>query len=182
MKSEDAFTGYNSKMKETARKLRKNMTKQEKNLWYDFLKLYPVKWYRQRSINSYIVDFYCSQAGLIIELDGYQHYTENGIEYDCIRTDILEKYNLEVIRFSNIQIDYYFNSVCNSINKTVQKRIQKLNKKLSSSASPFSGEIDINERAQVSPERSSDAPITQSVGRTDGNDSIKENGGGVKIK
>jgi len=86
MKNKEAFTGYNSKMKETARSLRKNMTRQEKHLWYDFLRDYPVKWYRQRSVDRFIVDFFCFKARLVIELDGSQHYTEDGMEYDSILT------------------------------------------------------------------------------------------------
>ena len=67
MKNKEAFTGYNSKMKETARSLRKNMTRQEKHLWYDFLRDYPVKWYRQRSVDRFIVDFFCFKARLVID-------------------------------------------------------------------------------------------------------------------
>ena len=122
MKNKEAVTGYNSQMKETARTLRKNMTKQEKHLWYDFLRDYSVKWYRQRSVDRFIVDFFCFQAKLVIELDGNQHYTEDGIAYDTIRTDILEKYDLEVIRFSNIEIDRNFYGVCEAIERKVQER------------------------------------------------------------
>ncbi len=121
MKNKEIFTGYNSKMKDTARTLRKNMTKQEKHLWYDFLRDYPVKWYRQRSVDRFIVDFFCFQAKLVIELDGSQHYTEDGMEYDSIRTDILEKYALEVIRFSNIEIDKNFRNVCEAIDRKVRE-------------------------------------------------------------
>ena len=69
-------------------------------MWYDFLRNYSIKIYRQRPIDQYIVDFYCSKAHLVIELDGSQHYTQEGIEYDTIRTEILEKYQLKVIRLS----------------------------------------------------------------------------------
>ena len=124
MKNKEAFTGYNSKMKETARSLRKNMTRQEKHLWYDFLRDYPVKWYRQRSVDRFIVDFFCFKARLVIELDGSQHYTEDGMEYDSIRTDILEKYNLEVLRFTNLEVDENFRGVCETINGKVRERVQ----------------------------------------------------------
>ena len=126
MRKKEQFTGYNPTLKDLSRELRKNMTRHEKHLWYDFLKSYPVKWYRQRSIDRFIVDFYCSPAKLIIELDGSQHYTEDGIEYDTLRTDILETYDLEVIRFSNIEIDRYFNEVCEIIDQKVKERISKL--------------------------------------------------------
>ena len=124
MKNKEAFTGYNSKMKETARSLRKNMTRQEKHLWYDFLRDYPVKWYRQRSVGRFIVDFFCFKARLVIELDGSQHYTEDGMEYDSIRTDILEKYNLEVLRFTNLEVDENFRGVCETIHGKVRERVQ----------------------------------------------------------
>ena len=126
MKNKEAFTGYNSKMKETARSLRKNMTRQEKHLWYDFLRDYPVKWYRQRSVDRFIVDFFCFKARLVIELDGSQHYTEDGMEYDSIRTDILEKYNLEVLRFTNLEVDENFRGVCETIHGKVRERVQLL--------------------------------------------------------
>ena len=124
MKNKEAFTGYNSKMKETARSLRKNMTRQEKHLWYDFLRDYPVKWYRQRSVDRFIVDFFCFKARLVIELDGSQHYTEDGMEYDSIRTDILEKYNLEVLRFTNMEVDANFRDICETIHGKVRERVQ----------------------------------------------------------
>ena len=124
MKNKEAFTGYNSKMKETARSLRKNMTRQEKHLWYDFLRDYPVKWYRQRSVDRFIVDFFCFKARLVIELDVSQHYTEDGMEYDSIRTDILEKYNLEVLRFTNLEVDENFRGVCETIHGKVRERVQ----------------------------------------------------------
>ena len=124
MKNKEAFTGYNSKMKETARSLRKNMTRQDKHLWYDFLRDYPVKWYRQRSVDRFIVDFFCFKARLVIELDGSQHYTEDGMEYDSIRTDILEKYNLEVLRFTNLEVDENFRGVCETIHGKVRERVQ----------------------------------------------------------
>ena len=124
MKNKEAFTGYNSKMKETARSLRKNMTRQEKHLWYDFLRDYPVKWYRQRSVDRFIVDFFCFKARLVIELDGSQHYTEDGIAYDSIRTDVLERYALEVVRFSNADIDRNFYGVCETIDGKVRERVQ----------------------------------------------------------
>ena len=116
------FTGYNHRMLEQARKLRREMTKQERHLWYDYLKHYPVKFFRQRSIDRYIVDFYCSQAKLIVELDGSQHYTEDGLLYDSIRTEILERYGLAFLRFTNAEVDEYFEAVCMMIDQCVTKR------------------------------------------------------------
>lgn len=123
MKKDRSYTGYNPRLKESARALRKNMTKHEKHLWYDFLRDYPVKFYRQRPIDRYIVDFYCSKAHLVIELDGSQHYTEDGELYDTIRTEILEQYDLHVLRFSNLEIDRNFRGVCDTIDYIVKERI-----------------------------------------------------------
>ena len=116
------FTGYNHRMLEQVRGLRRGMTQHEKRLWYGFLKNYPVKFYRQRSIDRYIVDFYCSAASLVIELDGSQHYTADGKCYDRIRTDVLERYGLSVLRFSNQEIDAYFEAVCMLIDQHVKQR------------------------------------------------------------
>lgn len=119
------FTGYNHKMLEQVRSLRREMTRQEKRLWYDFLKTYPEKFYRQRSIDRYIVDFYCSAARIVIELDGSQHYTQDGIQYDLIRTEVLERYGLLVLRFPNAEIDEHFEAVCMLIDQSVKQRIIK---------------------------------------------------------
>ncbi|MBE6590544.1 MAG: DUF559 domain-containing protein [Ruminococcaceae bacterium] len=109
-----------------ARILRRNMTPQEKRLWYDYLRYYPMKIYKQRIIDNYISDFYCHKAKLVIEIDGSQHYTDKGMEYDKIRTKTLEQYQLEVIRFSNRDIDSNFNEVCDSIDKKIKERLSKL--------------------------------------------------------
>ncbi len=119
------YTGYNSHHIEAARILRKNMTPQERLLWYAYLRNYPVKVYRQRPIDQFIVDFYCSRAHLVIELDGSQHYTTEGISYDFIRTEILEKYQLMVLRFSNAEIDNGFQEVCYILDRTIRERIQQ---------------------------------------------------------
>ncbi len=80
---------HNPKLTENARRLRKGMTKEERRLWYDFLREYPIRFLRPKVIDDYIVDFYCAKAGLIIELDGSQHYEEAGRQYDGIRTERL---------------------------------------------------------------------------------------------
>ena len=113
----------NNKMLPIAKKLRKDMTPQERKLWYLFLQRYPVKIYRQRIIESFIVDFYCYAAKLVIEIDGFQHYTEQGLAYDKERTAILQQYGLTVIRFSNHEINTQFSEVCNVIDREIQCRI-----------------------------------------------------------
>ena len=125
MEKDYYFTGYNSSLCDTARMLRKNMTKQERHLWYDYLKNCSPRWLRQRVIDQYIVDFYCSKAKLIVELDGSQHYTVSGEEYDSVRTEVLEQYGLEVIRFSNDEIDRRFNDSCRFIEEKIKERTGK---------------------------------------------------------
>ena len=104
-----------------ARELRKNMTKQEKHLWYDFLRFYPVKFLRQKIIGSFIADFYCAEAKLVIEVDGSQHYTEEGKRYDSEREQIMKNFGITTIRYKNDDIDKNFNAVCNDIDKHILK-------------------------------------------------------------
>ena len=107
----------------TARALRRNLTPQEHKLWYAFLRNYPIKIYKQRIIESFIVDFYCAEARLVIELDGSQHYTEQGKAYDAERSAILQQYDLFILRFANNDVDNHFNAVCEQIHATIQNRI-----------------------------------------------------------
>lgn len=116
----------NNKLLNVARILRRNMTRQEKHLWYDFLRYYPVKIYKQRIIDNFIADFYCHNARLVIEIDGSQHYTMQGKIYDEARTEIFERYGLYVLRFSNKDIDNKFEGVCQMIDKTIKSRIESL--------------------------------------------------------
>ncbi len=113
----------NNKLLENAKKLRRDMTPQEKHLWYDFLKNYPIKIYKQRIIDNFIVDFYCHKARLVIEIDGAQHYTPEGKSYDNERAKIIEQYNLHILRFSNNDIDTKFDSVCRMIDKEIKKKV-----------------------------------------------------------
>ena len=113
----------NNLLLDTARELRQTMTKQEKHLWYDFLRYYPIKIYKQRIIDSFIVDFYCAKAKLVIELDGAQHYTPQGKKHDRLRTEALQKYDLMVLRFSNNDVDSRFNYVCNTIDAVIRERL-----------------------------------------------------------
>ena len=118
------YTAYNNILLPPAKALRKNMTRQEKHLWYDFLRKYPVKIFKQRPIGTYIADFYCSKARLIIEVDGGQHYTDDGLEYDENRTYALNQLGISVIRFSNYDIDKNFEGVCIEINKAITERLR----------------------------------------------------------
>ena len=78
----------NYRLTGNAKALRKNMTKEERHLWYDFLKTLPFTINRQKVIGMYIVDFYCAEAKLVIELDGSQHYSDGGQQTDKKRINI----------------------------------------------------------------------------------------------
>ena len=110
---------YNKKNIVLAQNLRKNATKQEKHLWYDFLSNYKPRFQRQKAIDNFIADFYCNEAKLIIEIDGSQHFTDSGFAKDKRRTEILEGYDLKVLRFTNSEIDKEFYWVCEQIDFTV---------------------------------------------------------------
>ncbi len=112
----------NNQMLSRAKELRREMTFQERKLWYLFLRKYPVKIYKQRIIDSVIVDFYCASAKLVIEIDGFQHYTDQGQAYDTARSACLARYGLKVTRFSNSDVDRRFNEVCRTIHTTIQSR------------------------------------------------------------
>lgn len=115
------YIPYNKNYKERARNLRKNMTQEERKLWYLYLKNNKYRFLRQKTIENYIVDFYCPNKKIVIELDGSQHYTTDGLEYDKIRTELLNAYNLKVIRFSNYEINYKFKEVCELIENEMMK-------------------------------------------------------------
>ena len=102
----------NAIIKQYARMLRNQMTKEERHLWYDFLKPYPVRFLRQYIVDRYIVDFYCPSAKLVIEVDGSQHYESEGLVHDKIRTETLNQYGLTVLRFTNRQVNREFENVC----------------------------------------------------------------------
>lgn len=104
-----------------AQELRKNATKEENHLWYDFLRTYPVQFLRQKPFGPYIVDFYCHKAKLAIELDGSQHYEGNGPEQDKIRTAYLQEVEkIRVLRFANLEIKQNFEGVCAAIDRQVR--------------------------------------------------------------
>ena len=112
------------KQRKFSQELRKNMTKEERHLWYDFLKTYPVQFKRQYPVGSYIVDFYCYRAKLVIELDGSHHCDPQQIVYDTQRTAFLEQQGLFVLRLSNRDVTERFGSVCEAIDQTVRNRIR----------------------------------------------------------
>ena len=117
---------FNQNLIPVARDLRKNMTKEERHLWYDFLSNYPVPFKRQRIFGRFIADFYCAQAHLVIELDGSQHYEKQGLARDAERTAILESYGLTVIRIPNNEVNQNFEGVCRYIDDAVKKALHQV--------------------------------------------------------
>ena len=111
---------YNKANIPLAKSLRKNMTPWERKLWYDFLRDYPVRFQRQKAIGNYIADFYCAKAGLILELDGGEHYTAPQAEKDAARTRELEGMDLTVLRICNLDVDCNFAGVCEYIDLAVK--------------------------------------------------------------
>lgn len=103
---------HNPALTQYARELRKNMTREEKQLWYQFLRSHPLRFLRQKVIDNYIADFYCHDARLVIELDGSQHYETQGLLRDQIRTERMEQRGLTVLRIPNNAVRNNFDGVC----------------------------------------------------------------------
>ena len=117
---------HNKNIVPAAKMLRKNMTKEERHLWYDFLRGYPVRFLRQKVLGRYIADFYCAEAHLVIELDGSQHYEQINVEKDTERTAYLEQFGLKVIRIPNNQVNQNFRGVCEYIDHWVKQSLSQL--------------------------------------------------------
>ncbi|MBO4940736.1 MAG: endonuclease domain-containing protein [Clostridia bacterium] len=116
---------HNKKLVPLAKSLRKNMTKEERHLWYDFLRNYPIRFIRQKILGGYIADFYCAKANLVIELDGSQHYENNGNEYDKERTEYLKGYGITVVRISNSDVMRNFEGVCTYIDNMIKQSLSQ---------------------------------------------------------
>ena len=117
---------HNKQLVPLAKQLRKEMTKEERHLWYDFLCSYPVRFSRQKVLGKYIADFYSAEAQLIIELDGSQHYEADEIQKDADRTAFLEGYGLTIIRIPNNEVNRNFRGVCEYIDATVKQSLSQL--------------------------------------------------------
>ena len=111
----------NNTLTKNARALRKQMTKEEAKLWYQFLRCYKPRFHRQYVIGNYIADFYCHKAKLVVELDGSQHCTPEEIAYDEKRTIYLQSQGLRVLRFSNLDVLWQFKEVCEVIDRNVKQ-------------------------------------------------------------
>ena len=122
---------YTSFARSRVKSLRKEMTYEEKHLWYDFLKKCPQKFQRQKAIGPYIVDFICYSAKLIIELDGAQHYEMENYDHDERRTAYLKQNGFRVLRFLNRDIRSHFEDICETITNAIchveiEGRVQSL--------------------------------------------------------
>ena len=117
---------YNNKLVGTAQALRRGMTPEEKHLWYDFLKRLPVTVNRQKNIGNFIVDFYIASARIVIELDGSYHNLPSNKESDAARDAELQKLQITVLRYRNIDINKNFNAVCNDILKHLDLKLSDL--------------------------------------------------------
>lgn len=107
-----------------ARDMRREMTKEERHLWYDFLRNYVPRFTRQKIVEPYILDFYCHTANLAVELDGGQHYEDDGKAYDEQRTAYLQQKGIRVVRFSNLDVMRNFEGVCGEIDRAVKARLK----------------------------------------------------------
>ena len=117
---------HNKQLVPLAKQLRKEMTKEERHLWHDYLRSYPVRFSRQKVLGKYIADFYSAEAKLVIELDGSQHYEAENIENDAERTAFLESYGLTVIRIPNNEVNRNFWGVCEYIDAAVKQSLSQL--------------------------------------------------------
>ena len=119
---------HNATLTSRAQELRKNMTKEERKLWYEYLNNYPLRFRRQVTFGHFILDFYCAAAKLAVELDGSQHYGEEGLAKDAERTRFLESNGIVVLRFPNTDVTGNLRGVCELIDLTVQQRLEDLSR------------------------------------------------------
>ncbi|MBR6784422.1 MAG: DUF559 domain-containing protein [Clostridia bacterium] len=118
---------HNKKLVPLAKSLRKNMTPEEKHLWYDFLRKHPARFTRQKVFGRYIADFYSAKARLVVEVDGSWHYAEDAQAHDNERTAYMEKYGVRVFRIDNSEINRDFDNVCAWIDDAVREAIPDIN-------------------------------------------------------
>ena len=116
---------HNRQLVPLAKQLRKEMTKEERHLWYDFLRSYPVRFSRQKVLGKYIADFYSAEAKMVIDLDGSQHYEPDNIQKDNERTEFLKGYGLKIIRILNNEVAQNFRGVCEYIDAAVKQSLSQ---------------------------------------------------------
>ena len=126
---------YQPHLKAFAQENRRNPTPEERKLWHEFLRHHTFQFRRQRPFGCYIVDFYCSSARLVIEVDGSQHFNEEGKAWDLNRTAYLNSLGLQVLRFTNRQIQDEFDAVCATIDSVIEMRVYGMPQGITSSVS-----------------------------------------------
>ena len=114
------FVQYRRNLRSRAQSLRRDPTPSERKLWYEFLRDLPQKFTRQKPLGSYIADFYCSAEGLVVELDGDSHYAHGGERHDAVRTQVLNRLGLRVLRFTNEDVMQRFEAVCLEISAALR--------------------------------------------------------------
>ena len=117
-----AYLPRNKKLLPNAKVLQKNMTKEERHLWYDCLRFCKPRFRRQEIIGNYIADFFCHEAGLVVELDGSQHFEPSNTAYDNARTAYFLQHGITVMRFTNLEIQTHFPEVCQCIWQFLEDR------------------------------------------------------------
>ena len=115
---------HNKTLVPLAKTMRKNMTKEERRLWYDYLKDHPVRFLRQKVIGKYIADFYCASAKIVIELDGSQHFEQEGERYDAERDKYLKEFGIRVIRIPNNEVNQNFTGVCEFLDNEIRQAVK----------------------------------------------------------
>ena len=115
------YIRYRRALNPRARVLRRDSTRAERKLWFEYLSTLPEKFTRQKPLGSYIADFYCASAKLVLEVDGDTHYADGGPERDAKRTEDLGRLGIRVVRFTNDDVVYRFEAVCGEISKLLQK-------------------------------------------------------------
>ena len=115
---------HNQRLTSRSQQLRKNMTKEERRLWYEYLRSYPVRFRRQVTCGTYILDFYCAAAKLAVELDGSGHYEEKQQAYDEKRRIFFENMGVRILRFANTDVMRNLSGVCQMIDRIVNERMK----------------------------------------------------------
>ena len=120
---------YDKKLVKNAQVLRKCMTKEERKLWFQFLKRLPVTVHRQHNIGEYIVDFYIAKYKTVIEIDGLQHGEEKHAQADKKRDETLSRLGIRVLRYTNKDVNEIFNAVAEDILKRLGLSVEDLKEK-----------------------------------------------------
>ena len=117
---------YNKNLKKPSRDLRNNMTDAEKCLWSKLRakQILGLQFYRQKPLLNFIVDFYCPAANVVIECDGGQHFTDEGLEADRVRDEALAQFGLKVLRFDNGQVIGQIDGVVEVVFEFVSPKIE----------------------------------------------------------